>query len=354
MAIPTRTAGRTRLRLAAGAALALLAAACGPVDDAGTGTEGPPLPPITDPQIGAERTVSLVTTDLAYDPYRQVIYGSVPSGGGAQFANAIVEIDPSDGTTGRAVTVGDDPGELALSDDGRSLYVAHRGAGRVSRVGLDAFTVDARIDLPDGGFASDVAALPGTPRAFAVALRQSATDSSSAGVFVFDGTSARGGAVRGDSGATRIEAAANNGALFGYDARTGRARFTVFGVTSGGVAPRDSAGGLAPGLDFRAAGGRVYFTDGTVLDPDLPITVVGRFPASGLVAPDPDRGRVFFLAPGGTRIRAFAAGSRTLLNEHTAPGTGGAVGSLILLGSTGIAFRTATQVIIVPTSQVLQ
>ncbi len=352
MAIPTRTAG-IRLRHAAGAALALLAA-CGPVDDTGTGPEGPPLPPLTDPVVSVERTVSLAAADLAYDPYRQVIYASVAASAGPPYANLVVEIDPSDGTIGRTVSLGNDPGELALSDDGRSLYVAHRGDASVSRVGLDAFTVETRIDLPSDGFASDVAALPGTPRAFAVALRRSAADSASAGVFVFDGATARGTAVTTDSGATRIEAAGSNAALFGYDARTGRARFTVFGVTSAGVAVSDSAGGLAPGLDFRAAGGRVYFTDGTVLDPDLPVTFIGRFPASGLVAPDPDRGRVFFLAPGGTSIRAFHAGTRALLREYTAPGTGGAVGSLIRLGSTGLAFRTATQVIIVPTARVLQ
>ena len=344
MAIHSRT-------LSVLATLAL--AGCGPVDGTGPGG-GETLPPITDPNIAQERTVALTTAELAYDPYRQVIYASVPASAGGSYASSIVEIDSESGTLGRSVSVGGDPGALALSDGGRYLYVAHRGSADVSRVGLSAFTVDFRQGLPGGSVASDVAAIPGRPASFAVALQSTGTRPGFDGVFVFDERTARATAVEGDTGATRIEPAGTSGRLFGYDAATERARFFAFDLTSSGVAAADSLGGLASGLDFRAAGSRVYFTDGTIVDPDFPAAIVGRFPAAGFVAPDPDRNRVFFVAPGSTQIRAFNAGTRVLLREYTAPGTGGAAGSLILLGGTGIAFRTPTQVIVVPTSRVLQ
>src|SRR6266849_1799221 len=79
--------------------------------------------------------VSLATNDLVYDPGTRRIYASVPSSAGAN-GNSITAIDPVTGAIGPSVFIGSEPGKLALSDDGRYLYVALDGAAAVRRFNL--------------------------------------------------------------------------------------------------------------------------------------------------------------------------------------------------------------------------
>ena len=65
--------------------------------------------------------LSLTAKDLIYDKTRQRLYASVS--GGAQ-ANTIAVIDPLTGATGPSIPIGNNPGKLAMSDNGQYLYVA--------------------------------------------------------------------------------------------------------------------------------------------------------------------------------------------------------------------------------------
>src|SRR5205807_10663315 len=72
------------------------------------------------------------------------------------------------------IVVGSEPGKLALSDDGRSLYVALDGSAAVRRIDLGTQTAGLQFPLgtdPENGplFVEDMAALPGAPEAIAVA-----------------------------------------------------------------------------------------------------------------------------------------------------------------------------------------
>jgi DNA-binding beta-propeller fold protein YncE len=81
------------------------------------------------------RQVTLATNDLVYDAFRQRIYASVPSSGGAR-ANTVTGINPNAGELGPSIPVAPNPSRLALSDDGRYLYAALDGAAAVRRVEL--------------------------------------------------------------------------------------------------------------------------------------------------------------------------------------------------------------------------
>src|SRR5205807_1842585 len=105
------------------------------------GTAGCPTP-----FPGDLRRISLLTRDLVYDRRRGKIYASVPSQGGAvpprsgAPGNTVTVIDPITATIGPSIFVGSEPGKLALSDDGRYLYVALDGAAAVRRIDLDTQT----------------------------------------------------------------------------------------------------------------------------------------------------------------------------------------------------------------------
>src|SRR5688500_18639959 len=75
-----------------------------------------------------QRSLALATKDLIYHPGTQLIFASVPSTG-ATGPNSITSIGPVTGQiVGAPIFVGSEPGTLALSDNGRYLYVALDGA----------------------------------------------------------------------------------------------------------------------------------------------------------------------------------------------------------------------------------
>src|SRR5436305_7315579 len=84
-------------------------------------------------QADSVRQLRLPTKDLVYNPAARQLYASVPGGAGAG-GNSVAVIDPAAGTLVRSVFVGSEPGKLALSDDGRYLYVALDGAAAVQRM----------------------------------------------------------------------------------------------------------------------------------------------------------------------------------------------------------------------------
>src|SRR5690348_3094384 len=73
------------------------------------------------------RQLSLPTSDLAYDRFTRRLYASVPAPVSPSLGiagDSVVVIDPEAGTVGPVIPIGSAPGKLALSDDGRYLYVA--------------------------------------------------------------------------------------------------------------------------------------------------------------------------------------------------------------------------------------
>src|SRR5437879_14789 len=68
------------------------------------------------------RPLKLAAYDIVYDPSRGKMYASV-SAGPVGPLDSVAVIDPESGAVGPFVPVGGEPGALALSDDGRFLYV---------------------------------------------------------------------------------------------------------------------------------------------------------------------------------------------------------------------------------------
>src|SRR5205823_1106452 len=143
------------------------------------------------PSVWADvRSIPLPTNDLVYDRFSGRIYASVPLGGihgpgGA--TGGVVAIDPESGTVAASMPLDGGPGRLAISDDGRYLYVALDEAGAVRRLDLPAMTPGLQFSLggsagrPDG--AEDMAVMPSHPESLAVARAQGGMD---AGIAIYD------------------------------------------------------------------------------------------------------------------------------------------------------------------------
>ena len=291
------------------------------------------------------RQLALPANDLVYDPGRQKLYASVPSVAGAA-GNTVTPVDPATGAVGASTFVGSEPNRMALTDDGQFLYVGLDGAGAVRRFEPATETAGPQFWLGtstyDGPYyARDLATLANEPGLVAVA-RGTGSSPYSLSVAVYDGgvqrpTTAVGGAA--------LESSAKPSTLYNSGSSQD---FQRLSVTASGVAPSGAIYGGGTGGDFRVAAETIYSRYGKVIDGETG-TLKGTFSglSSGswgtLVAPDPDRGRVFFLTSnysGGATLRAYDSNTFLPLGSVDIPGVAGTPEALVRWGADGLAFRT--------------
>ncbi len=299
------------------------------------------------PSIGTPVTVALVTNDIAYDRTRGIIWASVP-GSDVQRGNTVTAIDPTTGVIGASISVGSEPGPLAISDDGAYLYVGLGGAPLVVRVNLATAARDINIDIgggsPDALRAEDLVVLPGLPRTVAVSRRLVCCTPPHAGVAIFDDGTQRSLTTQGHTGSSRITRMASAARLFGYNNETTEFGARTIAVTPAGLVEETVRTGVINGSgDIEYDGGLVYATSGALVDPET-ISLLGTFPTGGLVEPDVGNGRVHFFA--GTTLRTYHYRSFAFIGLTDISAASGS-GTLIRWGNDGLAFRTATQIVLV-------
>src|SRR4029077_9333914 len=114
--------------------------------------------------------ISVPTNDLTYSSFTGLLYASVPSSGGPALGNSIVPIDPNTGILGTPIFVGSEPTKMAMSSDGKVIWVALNGAGAVREVDLVAQTAGLQFSLGEGNglfnslnTAQALAVMPGSP-----------------------------------------------------------------------------------------------------------------------------------------------------------------------------------------------
>ena len=117
---------------------------------------------------------NVTPNDAVFDHARNRFYLTTPAQtGDASFPpNSLVALDPTTLRIGPVLAMGNGPANMALSDDGVSLYVSVDGDGVVRRVNLDSFSVvsEFRVRSATSGTVprSAIAVMPGNPLAVAV------------------------------------------------------------------------------------------------------------------------------------------------------------------------------------------
>ncbi|AFL86420.1 hypothetical protein Terro_0069 [Terriglobus roseus DSM 18391] len=107
----------------------------------------------------------LKNNSMVYSPSTGLLWLSVPSSAGAPYGNSVVSMDPATGALGRPIPVGSEPNKLAITSDGKYLWVGLDGANGVRKVDLTTNTAGLQFALNAGSGSSPIAlalqALPG-------------------------------------------------------------------------------------------------------------------------------------------------------------------------------------------------
>ncbi|MET0646456.1 MAG: Calx-beta domain-containing protein, partial [Pyrinomonadaceae bacterium] len=330
-------------------------------------TTGPPVPtptttPTPTPVPATTRLVQLPTSDIIYDPSGGKIYASVP-GNSTQSPHSLVPVDPTSGNIGTAVFVGNEPGQLAISDNSQYIYVAKNSttAPGVWRFNVGAQAGDLQFEL--GGdsfhgkyFVGDMAVLPGNPSALAVARRNITGSDGDEGVAIYDNGVQRPTVTAPKLSSLRsaLEATDSPSTLYLLN----RGVVDRFAVDAGGVtSPADGMGiGVLGADDMKFAAGRLYGSTGRVLDTEVR-ALVGTYArlapdfGFGNALPDVAAGRVYLVSEEiagsdgvfltiNVKLRAYDMWTYRPVGEAHLGNVRGRVGRLIRWGARGFALRT--------------
>lgn len=308
---------------------------------------------VAPPAITRRIDVALRANDLVYDPNTGELYASVPSTVPA-LGNTVVAIDPATGSVTRSVFAGSEPAVLALSDDGRYLYVSLEGSGSVRRVDAASFTAGLEFSLGTG-LVEEMWIMPGVPQTVALSKKNPFISPRHLGVFVYDDGVQRPVAAPGHTGSNSINFGESAAILYGYNNETTEFGFRTMAVDPDGVRVTKVTGGLLSGFTLRTryANGRVYGSNGAIVDGGRHVRV-GSFAGSGAsVLPDAELGRAYII-DGGT-ITAFDLNHFQPLGNVFVSGVvpeHPALSRLRLVrwGIDGLAFRDGTTIFILRTT----
>ena len=296
--------------------------------------------------------------DVAWDGMRKVLYASVP--GDAPYGNSIQVIDPDGGTVIGARDSGVWPSSLALSDDGRFLYVGLGGDGAVQRFDLPSLTPSLQYEVGSDDFLGpyapgDIQVAPGHPHTVAVTRVTGTSPQTTGGVVVFDDATARP-VIAPPFGGTgyiysSIQWSADGTHLYANNNESTGFEFLSLTVAADGLrierVVSDSFPGFWGRIHYLPASGLLYGDDGVVLDPATAARVGTFFspPQVGLMVPDSTLERAFFLLPApsgqaGYVIQKYDLAQRTLLGSIDVPSVVGDATRFIRWGDRGLAIVT--------------
>ena len=255
------------------------------------------------------RTLDIEARHLLWDERRELLYVSVPSS--EPRGNTVSAVDPLTVDRPFDIVVGSEPGAMAMSEDGSTLYVGLEGAGALRRVDLERREANLEILHRADTFVGDLATIPGQPDSVVVSLRGGRPDGSMSfdSLWVFDGAVARRDVVEfGHGEAFWVEVLDASTALGISEDTSGLGGVSTFAVDEEGLREVASARVMSMGLgDVEVSAGLVYSPMGQLVDP-ASWTVLHRFGASGAVAVDDAHARVYFLGRGpGSWLRDLVA-----------------------------------------------
>ena len=264
----------------------------------------------------------------------------MPSSIGAPRGNSITPINPANGTLGSSVFVGSEPGRLAQSSDGQTLYTYLSGALAMRRFDIPSQTAGLQFAL-SGSAPTDLEVVPGSPQSIAISQNQV--------VSVYDDGVKRPSVTDFNSRSGPIEFASPT-TLYGYNNGDSGNDFHKLSLDASGIHLVQSKKNLLNGGDISFANGLVYSTFGRVLDPETQ-NLVGSFKTTNTnfalgstLVVDPALNRIFFAGNNGGGIQILAYELNTFLpvggiviqNVGSSPPT-----RMLRWGSNGLAIRSS-------------
>jgi len=218
--------------------------------------------------------VNVPASGMAFDPYSQQVYATIPSTATTITGNSVVTINPVTGAVGTPVFVGSQPTVMAETSDGNYLYIGLSGADSVAQFDLlrQSLKVTIPISMTQNGSTTSVAAtwlaaMPGSDSTLAIN-----TNGTWGNFGIFD-ISGNTGSFRPNfsgiyNGVNPIFGDASQ--IYAYDSQTSGAEFYRYSVDANGLTlidgtTLDGIGGFAGA--FQLANGLVYGAGGGIINP---------------------------------------------------------------------------------------
>jgi len=289
---------------------------------------------------------------LRYDQARARLY-SVLTYSAAHDKNTLFSIDVPSETVLAKVPIPSSPRQMALSDDGTTLWLGFDSSSTISKFDVSSTPpVAVAVDtLPSvgslGAFLYDLAPLPGSATSIAASI--------GGDVAILDDEVARPSMTNGSLSISEL-AAGPSGTLFGFNAVSSAFTFASYAISTSGVTLLSSQDGLMgtfyDGIHYYQD--RVYADSGEVIDVSDPTNPVraGRFDFSGLVTPlSPSRMLILTdsAIPGLLELLILDSGTFAPVASLSFDSglDGGSVSNfsdLIYLGDDGVAFLSPSTV----------
>lgn len=133
--------------------------------------------------------VPIISNSMVYNPVNGLLYLSIPANVGAPYGNSIVSMDPATGALGTPIPVGSEPNKMALTSDGKYLWVGLDGASGVRKVDLTTnkaglqFALGVTTNNSSPQTALSLIALPGASDSVVVLQGTSSYYASSLGIY---------------------------------------------------------------------------------------------------------------------------------------------------------------------------
>jgi hypothetical protein len=277
--------------------------------------------------------------DVVYSPLTQRLYITVRPDAEPKLANSITTVNPTNGTIEASFSFGAQPYRLAISDDGKVVYVA-----------LDNSTI-RKFDVLKGSVVSaffhnlnvtDLEVQPGNANVVAASNIFEEIK-----IFNNGAPLARTGRF---SYRDNILEWGSPSSLYSLDNTTSIHAFSQFGVTAAeySITRQDRVLG-APRIDMRFAGGDIFLSNGYVFDAQA-LNYKGHFPvpdATLNVCPDLEHNRVFFVNE--TGLLAYDLTTFRLIGQLSVPDSNIAR-RLVRWGDDGLAWIANNKLVIVRTA----
>jgi hypothetical protein len=235
------------------------------------------------------RSVALPNRDLIYSRTERKFYASVPSAAGTPRGNTVTRIEPMTGALENSVTVGSEPGRLALSEDDQTMYVGINGSNAVRKFDVQTQAPGLQFPLGSGTngakIAYDIDVLPGNPNSVAVSYGSSGYNYDGADIY--------------DNGVKRAQKASASGQINIASPDTlyvGEYYVSKYGIGPNGLTQQGSF--TTGGGESVLVGNLLYTAGGSVVDLNT-LDIAGSFVGVGYYAGltvDVSNNRIFFLA----------------------------------------------------------
>ncbi len=298
----------------------------------------PPAPLAeTKPTASSFQSMNLTVNAIAYNAFDRRLYATVPSSDGPN-GNSVAVIDPAAQQVLQYVPVGSEPHALAISDDGKVLWVINAGSNTLRRVDLTTLTTGPVLPLGDtdyGKVGQRLSILPGTQDSVIVG---------SNGLTIYD------------NGVPRIMAATTDGLLtsatnspwlaYAYNNNDTGYDFVTLCINQYGIFAQASHQNLLSG-----GGANLLFNAGIVYGSNAAYDIskqalIGSYPVADAVAIDPANRRIFTLRHfGTTQFVAYDMDTFAVIgNDPAFPSIKIADAQLVRWGRYGIAFTDSTDI----------